>query len=306
MDEFVMTRIRDTQDLQGTPQATNRRSQLSFEPPSTPTAPPPLVRMLEAAIGSAEGMEVLEILLSGPALPQVYATPTSVATMIGELRQPPGPAASVRKDVVEEPTLPVHEVEAALLTHEVVRECGVLQRRNRPGELKLVAYVAFEPGEQATVSDLRRFLKALLPKHLVPSTYVDLDELPKQADGGLDLQALPDPFGAADDTVEPRTETEILIGDIWKEVLGVDRVSVYDNFFDAGGHSLLAVRVVVKISKKIGIRLQQSTMVVQTLEQMAAECDRRLAETAATESTEPPTPAPASMGKRLFGGLRRK
>jgi hypothetical protein len=207
--------------------------------------------------------------------------------------------------------VPLPEIEAVLATHEAVSHCVVLQRLNRPGELKLVAYVVFAPGESATVSDLRRFLKSRLSEHLVPSTFVDLDELPMHADGTVDRNALPDPFGAADDHVAPRTETETMIAEIWREVLGVPRISVYDNFFDAGGHSLLAVRVVTRIDKKIGVRLNQAVMVLQTLEQIAAECDKRRGgpgSTAPTSGTPPAAPAPSGegLGKKLFNALRGK
>jgi hypothetical protein len=209
------------------------------------------------------------------------------------------------------PTLPLDEIEAVLATHEAVSQCVVLQRLNRPGELKLVAYVVFAPGESATVSDLRRFLKSRLPEQLVPSTFVDLDELPLHGDGTVDRNALPDPFGAADDYVAPRTEMETMIAEIWKDVLGIGRVSVYDNFFDAGGHSLLAVRVVTRIDKKVGVRLNQAVMVLQTLEQIAAECDKRRgggAGAGSAPATPPaaPTPSGDGLGKKLFNALRGK
>src|SRR6185436_13001510 len=153
------------------------------------------------------------------------------------------------------------------------------------GETALVGYVVFEPGEQATGSDLRRFLKARMPEHVV-RTFIDLEALPRTPDGAVDRAALPDPFATVDNYVAPRSDTEKEIAEIWKEVLGVSRVSVYDNFFDAGGHSLLAVRVVVKIDKKLGIRLNQGMMVLQTLEQIASEVDRR-------KSAPPKTPTPA-------------
>jgi acyl carrier protein len=115
--------------------------------------------------------------------------------------------------------------------------------------------------------------------------------------------------GAADDHVAPRTETEKVIAEIWKEVLGIGRVSVYDNFFDAGGHSLLAVRVVTRIDKKLGVRLNQAIMVLQTLEQIAAECDKRRGPSSgasAPPEKTPPAPEGGGLGKKLFNALRGK
>lgn len=152
-----------------------------------------------------------------------------------------------------------------------------MQRANKQGEPKLVAYPVFQRGARATGSELRRYLKARLPENRVPSTFVELDALPRLANGAVDRAALTDPFGVTDEHVAPRTPTEALIAEIWKDILGVNRVSVHDNFFDAGGHSLLAVRAIVRIDKAVGVRLNQAIMVLQTLEQIAAECDRRRA-----------------------------
>ena len=307
--EFMMTRVADVSQLQdaGT-RATHRRAHANFDPPPAPAEPPPLVQGLDEAITSEEGLEALDRILSGPALPQVFATPRDVRSLVTELRAAQAPRAPVSKAAIPlVPTVPLHEIEAVLSTHEVVSQCVALQRLNRPGELKLVAYVVFAPGENATVSDLRRFLKSRLPEHLVPSTFVELDALPVHTDGTVDREALPDPFGAADDYVAPRTDTEILIAEIWRDVLGLNRISVYDNFFDAGGHSLLAVRVVTRIDKKLGVRLNQAVMVLQTLEQIAAECDKRRGSTPGADAG-PGTPAPSGegLGRKLFNALRGK
>lgn len=81
---------------------------------------------------------------------------------------------------------------------------------------------------------------------MVPWAFVPLTALPRNANGKLDRGALPDPgrqaWGAAPEVEEPRSEAERTVAAIWQEVLGLDRVSVHDNFFDSGGHSLLAVR----------------------------------------------------------------
>jgi hypothetical protein len=102
-----------------------------------------------------------------------------------------------------------------------------------------------------------------------------------------------------------------MIAEIWKDVLGIGRVSVYDNFFDAGGHSLLAVRVVTRIDKKLGVRLNQAIMVLQTLEQIAAECDkRRVAENGTNSETlnalASPDATGEGIGRKLFNALRGK
>jgi acyl carrier protein len=178
-----------------------------------------------------------------------------------------------------------------------VNECVVLAKAVRGGQVKLAAFVVYDPAHHVTVSELRRYLKKALPEHLVPSAFVGLDALPRDGDGAVDRGALPDPFGGEDEYVAPRTEMERVLAETWCEVLGLDKVSVHDNFFDVGGHSLLAVRVVTKLDKKVGVRLNQAVMVLQTLEQIAAECERRAgtgpAAPAAASST---APAAASSG----------
>lgn len=312
--EYMMTRIADTSALHNAEvRQSHRRAHVNFDPAPVELTPPPMVQGLDEAITTIEGMQVIDRLATGPAVPQLYATPTDVRALITTLRAAQMPTAAARTPVIAVvPTVPLHEIEAVLATHEVVSQSVVLQRLNRPGELKLVAYVVFAAGESATVSDLRRFLKSRLPEHMVPSTFVEQDGLPRRADGSVDRDALPDPFGAADDYVAPRTDTERMIAEIWKDVLGIARVSVYDNFFDAGGHSLLAVRVVTRIDKLTGVRLNQAVMVLQTLEQIAAECDKRRggsADGAVAPTGAPPaapTPAGDGLGKRLFNALRGK
>jgi acyl transferase domain-containing protein len=298
IQEFMMARVTDPAQLTGQGERAARRMHARFDPPPAP--PSRGGPDLADAIAPAEGVAALQRILDGPALPQVLVAWRDINGMIGELRgtaggAPAGPATPARAA-----TLPLDEIEAVLTTHEAVRQSVVLQRRNRPGELKLVAYVVFEPGEQATMSELRRYLKARLPEHLVPSTFVELEALPVLPDGAVDRAGLPDPFGVADDYVAPRTEMEKTLAAIWQDVLGIERVGVHDNFFDAGGHSLLAVRVVTRLDKQIGVRLNQAVMVLQTLEQIAAECEKRLG---SEEPAAPPAGQP-KLTSKLLNALR--
>ncbi len=273
VSDFIMARVTDKAQLSGelARRAVPRRTGVAFDDPP-PRAQARGVAGLEEAIAPSEGVEALRRLLRDATAPHTLVVPRAFDAMRRDLtaepRAGPPPAPAPRP-------LPLDEIEAVLGTHEAVRQAVVLARANRPGDVKLVAYCIVEEGRHVTVSELRRFLKGRLPAALVPSTFVTLDALPLTPDGFVDRAALPDPFGAADDHVAPRTDTEKLVADIWTEVLGVERVSVHDNFFDVGGHSLLAVRVVTKIDKRLGVRLNQATMILQTLEQIAAECDRR-------------------------------
>jgi acyl-CoA synthetase (AMP-forming)/AMP-acid ligase II len=114
------------------------------------------------------------------------------------------------------------------------------------GEAAEAARPAALAGSVPAADELRAYLAAKLPSFMVPWAFVPLPALPRNANGKLDRGALPDPgrqaWGVAPEVEEPRSEAERTVAAIWQEVLGLDRVSVRDNFFDSGGHSLLAVR----------------------------------------------------------------
>jgi hypothetical protein len=171
--------------------------------------------------------------------------------------------------------VPTGEIEQALLAHEAVAEAVALAKEDRPGEIRLIAYVVYGDGQPPTVSELRRHLRKRLPDHLVPANVVELHALPKGPDGRVRTEELADPFAPADTYVAPRTEMERAVAQIYQEALGLERVGAHDNFFDIGGHSLLALRVVNKIAKLTGVRLNQPAIVLQTVEQIAAECERQ-------------------------------
>ncbi|MGH9213670.1 MAG: amino acid adenylation domain-containing protein [Acidimicrobiales bacterium] len=141
------------------------------------------------------------------------------------------------------------EIEAAIEKLDGVARSAVVAREDRPGDRRLVAYVA--PGE-VDVARLRRQLRTLLPDYMVPDAFVVLDQLPSTANGKLDHRALPAPevtVGMAD----PRTPQEEILAGLFAEVLGLEAVGVDDDFFDLGGHSLLAVRLTNRISAAFGL-----------------------------------------------------
>ena len=151
------------------------------------------------------------------------------------------------------------EVEKALRAVAGVREAAVLARNDVPGETRLVGYAVPDPSCPPTPSDLRRALQEIVPAHMVPSAFVVLDSLPKTPSGKLDLSALPPPEStrpAADDASRgPRTPVEETLTAIWANVLGLDRVDLEDNFFEIGGHSLIAIRLMSRIRDEFGVEL---------------------------------------------------
>jgi amino acid adenylation domain-containing protein len=151
------------------------------------------------------------------------------------------------------------EIEAALGTHTQLRGAAVVARGDTPGEKHLIAYVVQQPGASLTQAELRTYLRATLPEHMLPSGFVTLDELPLTANGKTDrraLQNLAPPETPRQETfVAPRDELERQLTDIWQEVLKARAVGVRDNFFDLGGHSLLATRVVSHVRERCGVEL---------------------------------------------------
>jgi amino acid adenylation domain-containing protein len=143
------------------------------------------------------------------------------------------------------------EIEAVLSRHPAVRETIVLAREDQPGEKRLVAYIVGQSGQTWTCEEIRRFLKAELPDYMVPTAIVPLDFLPLTPNGKVDRRMLPVPGAfpprSLDVSVLPQSEIERAIAAVWREVLRLDTVSLHDNFFDLGGHSLQLARVWSKL-----------------------------------------------------------
>jgi amino acid adenylation domain-containing protein len=170
------------------------------------------------------------------------------------------------------------EIETVLGAHPTVKDALVLAEEATPGDRRLVAYIVHRPGESLTASELRRYVRASLPEYMVPSFFVKIDRIPLTPNGKIDRRALPNAFkGAAAESerVPPSTATERRIADIWQRALGLASVSVEDNFFDVGGHSLLSMRVLAEIERTLGHRLSPRAMFMENLKQIAEWCDRR-------------------------------
>ncbi|WP_431945706.1 non-ribosomal peptide synthetase/MFS transporter [Micromonospora marina] len=140
------------------------------------------------------------------------------------------------------------EIESALRDQPGVTEATVIVREDSPGDKRLTAYLVGEAEHAA----LKAALKDTLPEYMVPAAFVTLDALPLTPNGKLDRKALPAPVVTREASValvEPRDDTERALAAIWSEVLGVDTLGIDDDFFDLGGHSMLATQVVAKIRK---------------------------------------------------------
>ena len=152
------------------------------------------------------------------------------------------------------------EIETVLSRHECVAEAVVLAREDAPGDKRLVAYIVPRRGGVVDVQSLRTFMREQLPHYMVPSTFVVLDAFPLTPNGKVNRRALPAPEGdafaaATGVRVEPRTEVERVLADIWREVLKIDRLGIHDSFFDLGGHSLLATQVISRLRNALQLEV---------------------------------------------------
>nr|QEO74597.1 condensation domain-containing protein [uncultured bacterium] len=135
------------------------------------------------------------------------------------------------------------EIEAALRTHDAVRDAVVVPREGR-----LVAYLVAH-GDAPTTTELRAHLTETLPDYMVPAYFVFLDAIPLTPNGKVDRNALPAPEGRPEldaAYAAPGTETEAILAKIWAEVLGLESVGVHDNFFELGGDSILSIQIVAR------------------------------------------------------------
>jgi len=166
------------------------------------------------------------------------------------------------------------EIEAVLRSHPSVRQC-VATVREEGGGKRLVGYVVSLWGVAMDAGDLRSFLGGKLPDYMIPSAWVQLDELPFLPNGKVDRQALPAPDQNRPDLRNgyqaPRAPLEDALAKIWGELLSKDKVGIRDNFFDLGGHSLLATQIVSRVRGRLSIELPLRVVFESpTIEQMAA------------------------------------
>ncbi|MFE8938095.1 amino acid adenylation domain-containing protein [Streptomyces sp. NPDC007872] len=203
------------------------------------------------------------------------------------------------------------EVEAAVLRHPAVARTAVAAH-GEGADRALVAYVEWHAdgapsGGTAEVSDT---VRATLPAALVPSSVVVLDALPLTPNGKTDRRALPAPAPGADGTgrayAAPRTALERTVAEVWEEVLGDGPVGVRDHFFERGGHSLKATRVVSRLRGLLGLDVPMRSLFRHPV---AEDFARALASLGADEQPAipllPPGPSPLSFGQQRLWLLDR-
>ncbi len=164
------------------------------------------------------------------------------------------------------------EVEAVAAEHAAVRQCVTLVREDTPGNRQLAAYVIPRDGLTVTPKELQEFLRLKLPEYMVPTHVVILDAFPLTPNGKVDRQALSvrEKTLSRPEFIPPRNPSESKLAAIWTELFGVNPISVTDNFFDLGGDSLMAARLMVNVEELFGKPLSMSTLFqAPTIRQLA-------------------------------------
>jgi amino acid adenylation domain-containing protein len=151
------------------------------------------------------------------------------------------------------------EIEAALRSHDALRDAIVLAREDAPGDRRLVAYYLAD--EPAAVEALKAHLAERLPEYMVPAAYVWMEAYPLTPNGKTDRKALPAPGSDAFIThgyEAPTGDTEEAVAAVWADLLRVGRVGRHDHFFQLGGNSLLATRLVFRIKREMDVEISVS------------------------------------------------
>ncbi|HSU16452.1 amino acid adenylation domain-containing protein [Longimicrobium sp.] len=151
------------------------------------------------------------------------------------------------------------EVETALAAHPAVAGAAV-DARGAMEARRLVAWLVSRDGEaRPTSAELRQHLRGRLPDAMVPAAFAWVDALPRTSSGKTDRRALPDPpadeAAATGRATQPRSPIEAKLAAIWAEVLGLERVGIHDDFFDLGGHSIIAARLAARVRAELGREL---------------------------------------------------
>lgn len=170
------------------------------------------------------------------------------------------------------------EIESVIAQQEAIMHTSVLVREERIGDPRIIAYIVLAPGKDITPTEIRKNIRKLLPDYMIPQYFIEMDELPLTPNGKIDKNALPSPFTThLHDTerIAPRNNEEIFLARLWSDVLDIplDQISIHDNFYEIGGHSLLSMQIISRLRDITSTKINISDIVLNSLEQIAAKCE---------------------------------
>lgn len=171
------------------------------------------------------------------------------------------------------------EIEAAIDRHPAIASSVVVARGSSCAEKRLTAYITIRNGSTPSTAELREFLKTSLPDYMLPSLFAKLERLPLTANGKVDRAALPEPTIENtlrdEDFIAPRSSVETRLAKILCSLLNLSEVSVNDNFFLLGGHSLLGTQLIAKIRSAFGVDMALRTLFdAPSIAELSSEIER--------------------------------
>ncbi|UOB81277.1 non-ribosomal peptide synthetase DhbF [Bacillus sp. ZJS3] len=192
------------------------------------------------------------------------------------------------------------EIEMVLQRHENIKQAVVMVREDRPNDKRIIAYIVAEEKETINLSEIRSYVSESLANYMVPSAFVLLEELPLTPNGKVDRKKLPAPdFNEMNKERVARNPKEEILCDLFAEVLGVSRISIDDNFFEMGGHSLLASRLMVRIRETLSVELGIGKLFGSpTVAELAKQLDGAKNARPAIQKVSRPSEVPLSFAQR--------
>ena len=166
------------------------------------------------------------------------------------------------------------EIETALAQHPDILQNTVIVRQDNPGDKQLVAYIV--PNQDISSNNLRSYLQEKLPSYMIPTAFVQLEQMPLTPNGKINRKALPAPdYSVTEiDFTPPTTPTQQQLAQIWSQILKLDHIGIHNNFFELGGHSLLATQIISRIRQELAIELPIRTIFESpTINQLAEKIE---------------------------------
>lgn len=200
------------------------------------------------------------------------------------------------------------EIEHALRQHEAIRDAISIVEEDRPTHKRIVGYVTAVKGANLDLDDIKQYLQQRLPEYMVPATLMVLDAIPLTPNGKVDKRNLPQSKPATTaNPIAPRTAMEKRLSELWCELLGLEQVGTGDNFFDAGGTSILSLQMASRLSTELG-QPQRAVKVYQypTIRRLAQYLTQAQQPTGPERSPQQPhTPGMAEAGIAIVGMVGR-
>ncbi len=172
----------------------------------------------------------------------------------------------------------ISEIESCLEKIHCVYQCMVIPEKSQEGYLYLSAYLVLQEHTQLSATELRAALKKELPDYMIPSRFYLVDHLLSTPNGKLDRTHTPVPIkqlSLATKQLPPANDTQKCVHQIWCSVLHKESLSIDDDFFEQGGHSLLAIQIITRVQERLSIKLTIRTLFeYPTIQSLSNEVDR--------------------------------